>query len=370
MSKLLIHIGPPKTGTTQLQKLFNSNSMALRNRSIDYIQCKPKKQIRSYFQAYKKINRWKLRNRNPLQPWYLDCPDSYFFKKSSNDNAIISEEALFKLVEYSDEVLGFDKFLSSSYSNRLYLAVLREINGHTISQISQSIKGVQRFDYKNCLGRLKQFSLDADFLGIINTGLDLEVATFSDLVVDAECTVNTSLLLENFFGVSNIDLKAIEGVRNASLGAEGTAVHMAYNNIIRLIMGGEKLRQLRQHIIPFARQFRTELLEQFPKQQKFCPYTKDEQSRFCEPQLAKSQKFIKRFPGNWIDSVFTPVIQEKKITFISEFDGNDRKIMLDFIEDSIHEIANEPCFKLDAMSSTKISEAISFFIKNEHDLVL
>jgi len=370
MSKLLIHIGPPKTGSTQLQKLFNSNSMVLRDKSIDYIQCKPKKQIRSYFRAYKKINRWKLRSGNPLKPWYLDCPGSYFFKKSSNDNAIISEEALFKIAEYSDEVSGFDKFLSGSYSNRLYLAVLREVNGHTISQISQSIKGVQRFDYKNCLGRLKHFSLDADFLGVINTSLDLEVATFSDLVVDSECTENTSLLLENFFGVSNIDLKAIEGVRNASLGAEGTAVHMAYNNIIRLIMGGEKLHQLRKHIIPFARQFRTELLEQFPQQQKFCPFTKDEQSRFCELQLAKSQKFIKRFPGNWIDNVFTPVIQEKKITFISELDGNDRNIMLDFIEDSIHKIANEPCFNLDSMSSTKTSEAVSYFIKNEHDLVL
>lgn len=53
MSKILIHIGPPKTGSTQLQKLFNSNSIALEEKTVDYIRCQPKKYIRSYFRTYK-----------------------------------------------------------------------------------------------------------------------------------------------------------------------------------------------------------------------------------------------------------------------------------------------------------------------------
>jgi hypothetical protein len=370
MSKLLIHLGPPKTGSTQLQRFFNSNSIALRENSIDYIQCQPKKQIRSYFRTYKEINRQQLRNRDPLKPWYLDCPETYFFKDSPNNNAIISEEALFKLVAYHDEISSFDKFLSNYYSNRLYLAVLREINGHVVSQISQSVIGVWRFDYKNCLGKLKNFSLDRDFSGLMNTRLNLEVATFNDLVINPESALNTSVILENFFGTSNLDLKAIEGKGNASLGSEGTAIHMAYNNILRLIVGGQRLHQLRLSITPFARQFRAELIERFPTQNKFCPYTEEEQSMFHRSHLAKSKEFIKRYPGTWIDYVFTPIIREKNIVFISEFDDTDRKVILDLLESSIHKVVKGPCFEFNEFSSAKIHEAINFFIENERDLVL
>lgn len=240
------------------------------------------------------------------------------------------------------------------------MAVLREINAYTISQISQSVEGLWRFDYKNIQNKLKFFSLDRDFSGILNTKLNLEVATFDDLIVDSKSITNTSYILEIFFGITNLNLKR----------AEGIAIHLAYNNIIRLIIGSKKLKELRKHFIPYARQFRTEISERFPNQQKFCPYTREEQSRYCKLHLTNSQKFIKRFPGTWMDTIFTPVIRNKTITLISEFESVDRKIVMDILEKNIYKVLNDPCFNLNIISSTKIYEAIKFFKDNERDFLL
>jgi hypothetical protein len=369
MSKLLIHMGPPKTGSTQLQNFFNNNSEALKEKSIDYIRCKPKQQIRGYFRAIKEIEKKRFRFLNSLKPWYLDCPESYFFKESSNNDAIISEEAFFKMVAYKKEILSFDNFLSKYYSERLYLVVLREINGHVTSGISQSIKGVWRFDYKNCVMKLKRYSLDRDFLGMIGTKLNLEVESFNNFVVDPEASVNISSVLEDFFVTSNLELQSGEE-KNASLGAEGTAIHMAYNNILRLLMGEHKLRKLRQSIIPFARQFRGDILESFPVQEKFCPYAEEYQSKFLRHHLENSKKFIKRYPGVWVDDVFTPVIRKKNIAFISEVDMSDAKAIHYLLECNIKKTLKGLGFEGGVYASSRICEAIDYFVKNERGLVL
>ncbi len=75
MSKILIHIGPPKTGTTQLQAFLHSNSEALHKKSIAYRYWKLKENIRSYYRAYQKIKRGHSLNHNTLKPWYLNHPN-------------------------------------------------------------------------------------------------------------------------------------------------------------------------------------------------------------------------------------------------------------------------------------------------------
>ena len=102
MSKLLIHVGPPKAGSTQLQALLHNNSKMLSKMSIDYLHRSMKEHIRSYMRAYKKIDEQYLGGENALQPWYLNYRPRYFVKESSNDYAIISEEAIFCLMEYED----------------------------------------------------------------------------------------------------------------------------------------------------------------------------------------------------------------------------------------------------------------------------
>lgn len=92
------------------------------------------------------MNKQYSSNENTLQPWYQNCPTAYFVNEPSHNNAIISEEALSKLIRLGDEISSFDQFLSNWYSNRVYLAVLREINGLATSQVSRSIMGGWRFD--------------------------------------------------------------------------------------------------------------------------------------------------------------------------------------------------------------------------------
>ncbi len=370
MSKLLIHIGPPKTGTTQLQRLFWSNSRALNEKSITHLTPKLKEPIRSYFRAYRAEAKKPLSSKSRLHPWYLNCPESNFIKQSAHNYGVLSEEALFKLFRYEDELSLFDQFLSNWYTDRTYLTVLREVNGYTTSQLSQAIKGVFRFDYRQCQGALKRFSLDQLFAGIVDTDLSLEIATFGDLVAGSQSTINVSSVLESVFGISQLKLNKAEGVRNKSLGAEGTAIRLAYNNIMRIILGEAELKRRRVEIRNFGRLLQSKIMDQFSKQRIFCPYTKNEQSKFYEIHLAQSQRFISQFSGPWMDEVFTPVIREKSIALISGFEIADRKIAVDILESHIHEFLDETSLKFEPVALPQIDDAITFFLKNEKTLVL
>ncbi len=261
MSKLLIHIGPHKTGSTQLQSLFRSNSGVLSGRSITVMTPRLKDPIRSYFHACGKIGKKLGSNKK----WYLNCPESCFIKQYSHDYGILSEEAICKLFKYKDELSSFDQYLSNLYDERIYLAVLREINGHVTSHASQAIKGVRQFDYRRCRRALKKYSLDRAFAGILGADINLEVETFGNLVIDPKGAMNVSSVLENIFGISPFELNGIEGVKNKSPGAEGTGMRLAYNNIMRTILGKKELIRRRIEIRNSGRKLNLKIMDQFPK---------------------------------------------------------------------------------------------------------
>ncbi len=338
----------------------------LAEKSITWLTPKLKGPIRSYFRAYEKIGT-QLGNN---EKWYLNCPESCFIKQPSHNYGLLSEEAICKLFKYKAEFASFDQYLSNLYDERIYLAVLREINGHTISQVSQAIKGVRQFDYRRCRRVLKKFSLDRVFAGVLGRDIRLEVEAFGYLVASSESAKNVSSVLENIFGISQLELNKVEGVRNRSLGAEGTAIRLGYNNVMLMILGEKELSQRRIEIRNSGRKLNLKIMDQFPKQRKFCPYTKEEQSRFHQRQIAKSQKFIRQFPGSWVDEVFTPVIREKSIAFVSEFEEPDRKVAVDILESHIQEfLATMPLMRK-SIESSDVTDAITFFMQNEKRFVL
>ena len=368
MPKILIHIGPPKTATTHLQRLLKLNTSILKNNSIDYLPAQFKDYIRSYHK--KKRNTSLIADKNSLKSWFLTAPETNFFNKSSN-HVIISEEGIFRSAKDSKEIHQFDNFLSQSYSERIYLIVLREINTYTTSNISQAIKGLRCFNYRNCIEELKKYSLDRSFSGMMNTNMNLEIAKFSDFINQTNYLTNISSVLEKTLGISRIKLEGINGVSNASLDAEGTAIHLAYNNIIQKHLGNKSLAYLNKKIvIKTAKKFREEISNAFSKQQKFCPFSIEEQNKFMDLHLAKSQKFIDRFPGNWIDEVFTPTIRDKNITLVSEMNLAEKEISIQILEHHIYEFLNKPCFQLNPTSLDDIKDMINLFLKQEPEIVL
>jgi len=182
--------------------------------------------------------------------------------------------------------------------------------------------------------------------------------------------MNVSSVLENILGVSELQLNGIEGVKNASLGAEGTAIRLAYNNIMRMLLGGDELTLRRIEVRDFGRQLNQIIMDQFPDQRKFCPYTKREQSQFNKIQVARSQRFISQFSGPWIDEVFTPIIRKKSIALVSEFEKPDRKIAAELLEVHINELLGNMSMGVKSIGSAEVLDAINFFMKNEKKLVL
>lgn len=370
MSKILIHIGQHKTGSTQLQALLNENSKILSDKLIDYLPGNQKPQIRSYNSAYKKNKQLPLSNQVSIKPWFLNCKTKVFVNEYSHNNAVLSEEALFILNAHGDVFPSFDRYLSNWYSDREYLVVFREINSHSASCLSEDIKGIKIFDYRGCEWKLKHFSLDRYMPGIRKGDLNLQVETFENLILNDRGSENFASIIEQSLGVSELKLKQIEGVRNKSLGAEGTALLLAYNNVMHTLIGEECLAQSRMKIAQSSLRFSVKINDQFPNQRKFCPYTKDQQTMFNETQLSRSEKFIKRFSGPWVDEVFTPVVKEQSIGLISEFSDIERKIAVEMLEDHIQETLDELSLKPKQESSFQLREAINLFVKNERSLVL
>lgn len=365
-SKLLIHIGPHKTGSSQLQALFDSNSEVLSGKLITQMNPRLKEPIRSYLHACRTPG---VREKS-IFPWHLNCPRSYFEKLPYHDYGLLSEEAIFKLFRRKQALLSFDRFLSTLYDERVYLAVLREINGHAISQVSQAIKGARLFSYRQCRLILKRHSLDRVFAGVLDTDLSLEVATFGKLVANSQSAINVSSVLENIFGVSELKLNEIEGVRNKSLGAEGAAIRLAYNNIMRMILGENELAQCRIELRNSGRRLSMKIMDHFPEQRGFCPYTEEEQSMFNKRHLKKSKKFIRQFTGPWVNEVFTPVIREKSIAFVSEFSFPERQVATDLLESHITGFLGEMSLERKPVASSQVTEAIRGFLENEKQVVL
>ncbi|WP_432472835.1 hypothetical protein [Amphritea sp. HPY] len=370
MSKILVHAGPPKTGSTQFQALLNENSEVLNEHLITKLSPQLKPSIRPYFQAFNKARRASGIERFDRYPWFSDISESAFLRKDGHEHSIVSEEALFKLFPHTYELSAFDKLLSEMYEYRTYLVVLREINGLITSQISQAIKGVRRFDYLSCQGPLKRYSLDRLFEGVITNEYDLEIRTFNQLVRSPDSYATASEVLQRTFNRPNINLKKIEGIKNKSLGAEGTAILLAYNNIIRMIIGQQELDRLRIEIRDAGRALDDKIMQNFPTQHKFCPFSETEQSRFNDRQLKRSQKFIAYAPGAWVDEVFTPVINKKSIVLLSQLDSADRSVAVEMLEHHIHKILRQ-CSPLNkSISHTTVTDAIAVFLKDETKLVL
>jgi hypothetical protein len=370
MAKILIHMGPPKAGSTQIQRFFSHNRGGLREHSIDYLLCQPKSQIRAFYQE--RANRILSNSKAPkgLRPWFEDCPSSFFLSPTTDNDVIISEEALYRLAADRDDIAEFDAFLARAYSERQYLTVLREIIGHSISNTSQSIFGMWHFDYRTGLQILKKFSLDEQFAGMLVSEFDLRVRTFSDFVSGREATQNIAALLEDYFKVPQITLQSDDVRANASLGAEGTSVFLALSNTLRALAGGEKLRRVRVGARPLFRNFRAELAERLPKQQAFCPFTPSEQVKFGKKHRANSKVFMERYPGSWIEEVFSPVPREKKIVLMHELEEADRQAALDLLEHTLHKVMNKPVLREMAVSAADIRDVLAHFMKNEASLVL
>jgi hypothetical protein len=370
MSKILIHIGQHKTGSTQLQALLNENSKILSDKLIDYLPGQQKKQIRIFLRDYINNKQLPLSKQVPIKSWFLNCKTKTFVNENSHNNAILSEEALFRINEHGDAFPSFDRYLANWYSDRKYLVVLREINAYTASALSQSIKGVTTFDYRGCEWRLEYFSLDRFMPGLRRGEIDLQVETFGNLIINDQGTENIASIIAQTFGVSGLKLKKIEGVHNKSLGAEGTALLLAYNNVMRMLLGEDDLAQSRREIAKSSLRFSVKINDQFPNQRKFFPYTKNQQTMYNAMQLARSQKFIKRFHGPWIDEIFTPVVNEQSISLISEFSDIERKTAVEMLEVHIKETLDNLSSKPKLESSFQLREAINFFVKNERSLVL
>ncbi len=110
MAKILIHVGLHKTGSSHLQRFLYSNTNELSERSLEYLRCWLKEGIRSYvLKRKRRAIRFRLRN-NTIQPWYSYYPDTRFIKKALHDHAILSKEALSKLLTHRDDVLSLDHF--------------------------------------------------------------------------------------------------------------------------------------------------------------------------------------------------------------------------------------------------------------------
>lgn len=362
MSKILIHLGPPKTGSTQLQALFGSNVEVLNQHSIHFYRYKLKKYLREYHKRSSK------RFFNPLRPWCHNLPDKYFNEDIEYKLAIFSEEALSKITGSRYQIIAFDKRLSKRYSERMYLAVLREINSHVTSMISQSIKGIRRFSYKGCHRKLKNYSLDRQFKGFLESDLNLIVEKFSDLIVDSRSTENVSSLLEKILGTNIIEFNKIENSRNQSQEAEGTAILLAFNNVMKMILGKYKLSQLREEIMNSRRKLDLKILDQFPEQRKFYPFSRDEQLKYNDIQRLNSKKFINKFSRDWIDEIFTPVIKDKSVALISEFDVHKRMTALDILASHINECFHD--LNIDRKPTPdQIIDTISHFLRNEKSVL-
>ncbi|CAA0103204.1 Uncharacterised protein [BD1-7 clade bacterium] len=370
MPKLLIHVGLPKTGSSTLQNLFNKNSQVLGKQSVTYLTPKLKPSIRPYFQSHMRAKRAQGSTDTNHTPWFLNHPKSDFEIDADHLYGILSEEALSKMTPHQEKLFEFDQFLSGIYCDRTYLAVLREVNSYTVSKVSQAIKGVRKFDYRSSMPALKNFSLDRKFAGFLGTDIDLNVEAFSKCVTDAESAKNVTSILKNTFGLPTLDLANVDEVMNKSLGAEGVAIRMAFNNTMLTLLGEKELTCQRISLRDSGRILQENILSQLPKQRKFCPYTKAEQLKFNRQHIKASKKFIGQFPGTWVDEVFTPVVNERCIALISQFDHSDHAIAIDILESHIHEYLNGLQSEALPSSSFDVRGAIKYVVKNEKKLVL
>ncbi len=71
-----------------------------------------------------------------------------------------------------------------------------------------------------------------------------------------------------------------------------------------------------------------------------------------------------------MNEVFAPVIREKSIILVSEMPFSTRKVAVDLLESHSHKFLEEMSSELKPVASPQITEAITFFLKNEKQLVL
>lgn len=373
--RILIHIGPPKTGSTYLQSLLHNNKDELNKNSIEFLQYKLKVYLRHFHKERMRENNRILtkigfrKNVNEIvTPWFKNIPTHLFREKSPHHSAIYSEEALSKIIYNPFQVKLFDELLDEQFSDRIYLAVLREINAHCTSMVSQEISGIRRFSYQDCARMLNNYSLNRNFRGILENDLNLKLETFNRLVSSPQATQNVNTFLKTHLDQNSLNLKALALRKNESQGAEGTAVLLAFNNILRLLLTRKKLLAHKVKIVKTRKVLETEIFKLIPSQKKFLPFNRKEQEKFNQVQVLRSQKLIKRYPGEWIDEVFTPSISDKSISLIAQFDPQLQNAVKDLLMSSIWNCLNElPSTK--TTSEKEVEDVINYFFKNEVELV-
>ncbi len=128
--------------------------------------------------------------------------------------------------------------------------------------------------------------------------------------------------------------------------------------------------KLQKDLLVSGRSLELKIRDEFPSQRKFCPFTKDEQKKYHDHHLDQIQEFIKQYAGHWIDEVFTPVVREKSIVLLSEFNNPEKKIAVDLLTEHVHETLDELPVIGRSFSLFTMNGTIRFFLSNERRLVL
>ena len=216
---------------------------------------------------------------------------------------------------------------------------------------------------------LRDFSLDQMFSGALNIDINLTVASFKRLITNSDSASYTAHTIERVFATPPLKLENIDGVTNQSLGAEGTAIRIAHNNIVRMLLGEQNVIRWKIDIQKYAKRLDKNIREQFPRQRKFCPFTEQDQLKFNSQQRGSSHQFIKQFPGPWVDDVFNPIVRERSVSLLSEFTPSDLAAAIDLLGTHIDSLLNNLVVHRSELTHTHIANAVRYFLKNEKQLL-
>lgn len=345
-----------------MQTRFRSNESELQAHSIRYLDLKLKPPIRAYYQNRRKSKfPW-------TKPWLQQIPKNCFDPDPDFQYTIYSEEALSKICMLNGGIKAFDAYLARRYNQRSYVVVLREINGHTTSMISQAVKGLRQFDYKGVPKKLQKYSLDKALNSLLDAHVELSILTFNEVVVSSGSCENTNKLLTDRFDLSGIQLTESQGIRNQSQGAEGTAVLLALNNVLGDLLGRSRLLPIKEEFLKVRRKMDRIIFREFSNQRKFCPFSHEDQEKFTEEHRKQSKHLIEKYPGDWMDEIFTPVIRDYSVAFISEMEAGHQNIITELLEEHIFAFTDKlPGIKV---AKEDVKQAIKNFISNEKQIVM
>jgi hypothetical protein len=156
MKKIVIHIGPHKTGSTYIQKMFYENRAALKETSV----CYPEKGIGPQWGHCKLVEAIMQRDKSFLEV--------FFEKINDYSNTIISSENFWRLS--ADDLVFFKDYLLNFYIEVVFFK--RDFMGLLLSSWQESVKHGGTVDWSQSLLRhvLRPFESQ-----ILNCGKTLEI---------------------------------------------------------------------------------------------------------------------------------------------------------------------------------------------------